>query len=74
MVCCPIYLMIGQYVVLLVSLVAFPNILIGAVAGADSDTPYCYDQLEGQFCFEERHACEVEQKNDLMADSVCYED
>ena len=44
------------------------------VVSADSHNEYCYDSENGgPFCFEDRHACEVEQKNDLMADSLCSE-
>ena len=40
----------------------------------DSDNVYCYDSENGgPQCFEDRHACETEQKNDVMADSWCSE-
>jgi hypothetical protein len=48
--------------------------MLTGVVSADSHNVYCYDsENEGPFCFEDRHACEVEQKNDLMADSLCSE-
>ena len=50
----------------------FATMLTGVVS-ADSQNVYCYDSdNRGPFCFEDRHACEVE-KNDLMADSLCSE-
>jgi hypothetical protein len=60
-------------ITLLTSLAIFTTMLTGVVS-ADSHNVYCYDsENEGPFCFEDRHACEVEQKNDLMADSLCSE-
>jgi hypothetical protein len=51
----------------------FATMLTGVVA-ADSHNEYCYDsENRGPFCFEDRHACETEQKNDIMADSWCSE-
>ncbi|MDW0120232.1 MAG: hypothetical protein QOK83_02915 [Nitrososphaeraceae archaeon] len=51
----------------------FATMLTGFVS-ADSHNVYCYDSENGgPFCFEDRHACEVEQKNDMMADSLCSE-
>ena len=51
----------------------FATMLTGFVS-ADSHNEYCYDSENGgPFCFEDRHACEIEQKNDLMADSWCSE-
>ncbi|HEX5921326.1 MAG TPA: hypothetical protein VFY55_06070 [Nitrososphaeraceae archaeon] len=51
----------------------FATMLTGVVS-ADSHNVYCYDSEKGgTFCFEDLHACEVEQKNDVMADSWCSE-
>ena len=51
----------------------FATMLTGVVS-ADSQNVYCYDsENRGPVCFENRHACEAEQKNDLMADSLCSE-
>jgi hypothetical protein len=48
--------------------------MLTGVVSADSHNKYCYESEDGgPFCFEDRHACEVEQKNDLMADSWCSE-
>ena len=57
--------------IILVNFVAiFASMLTGV--SADSDNVYCYDSEKGgTFCFESRHGCEIEQKNDLMADSWC---
>ena len=51
----------------------FATMLTGVVF-ADSHNEYCYESENGgPFCFEDRHACAVEQKNDVMADSWCSE-
>ena len=61
------------YIAFLPSVAIFATMLTGVVS-ADSYNVYCYDSENGgPFCFEDRHACEVEQKNDLMADSLCSE-
>ena len=61
-----------QYIALLVSLVSFANIPMGAVS-ASTDEVYCYDNDEGgPFCFETREACAIEHVHDLRADSQCY--
>ena len=61
------------YITLLTSVAIFATMLTGVVS-ADSRNVYCYDSENGgPFCYEDRHACEVEQKNDLMADNLCSE-
>jgi len=58
---------------LITSAAIFATMLTGVVS-ADSHNEYCYDsENRGPFCFEDRYACEIEQKNDLMADSWCSE-
>ena len=68
--------MIVQSIVLLISAVMLTNMLIGTVS-ADSHNRYCYDRdtedTQVQFCFKSPQACEIEQKNDLTADSECSE-
>ena len=68
--------MITQSIVLLISAVMLTNMLIGTVS-ADSHNRYCYDRdtedTQVQFCFKTLEACEIEQKNDLTADSQCHE-
>ena len=68
--------MIVQNIVLLISVVMLTNMLIGTVS-ADSHNRYCYDRdtedTQVQFCFKTPGACEIEQKNDLTADSQCSE-
>jgi hypothetical protein len=60
-------------IILLTFVAIFATMLTGVVS-ADSHNGYCYDSENGgPFCFEDRHACEVEQKNDVMADSWCSE-
>jgi hypothetical protein len=59
--------------ILITSAAIFATLLTGVVS-ADSHNVYCYESENGgPFCFEDRHACEIEQKNDLMADSWCSE-
>jgi hypothetical protein len=48
--------------------------MVTEVVSADSHNEHCYDSEDGgPFCFEDRDACEIEQKNDVMADSWCSE-
>lgn len=68
--------MIVQSIVLLISVVMLSNMLIGTVS-AESHNRYCYDRdtedTQVHFCFKSLEACEIEQKNDLTADSKCSE-
>lgn len=68
--------MIVQIILLLISAVILTNMLIGTVS-ADSHNRYCYDHdtedTQVLFCFKTLEVCEIEQKNDLMADSQCQE-
>ncbi|HYY85981.1 MAG TPA: hypothetical protein VE594_02635 [Nitrososphaeraceae archaeon] len=58
-------------ILLLIFITFFATTLTEGVS-ADSHKGFCYNSENGgTFCFEDRHACEVEQKNDLMADSWC---
>jgi hypothetical protein len=60
--------------IILPSFVAIFATMLTGVVSADSHNEYCYDSEKGgTFCFEDRHACETEQKNDVMADSWCSE-
>ena len=60
--------------IILATFVAIFATMLAGVVSADSHKEYCYDSENGgPFCFEDRHACEVEQKNDVMADSWCSE-
>jgi hypothetical protein len=60
--------------IILPTFVAIFATMLTGVVSADSHNEYCYDsENRGPFCFEDRHACEVEQKNDVMADSWCSE-
>jgi hypothetical protein len=44
-----------------------------AVSGS-TENIYCYDQnMETHFCFESREECEIKQKHDLEANTLCYE-
>lgn len=52
----------------------FATMLTGVVS-ADSHNVYCYDEeVEGYICFNTLKECKNEQKNDLTAESQCYED
>jgi hypothetical protein len=68
--------MIVQYNVLMISAAILLNMLFGVVS-ADSHNQYCYnndtEDTQVQFCFKSLEACEIEQKNDLSADSRCHE-
>ncbi|HJR84205.1 MAG TPA: hypothetical protein VJ772_02430 [Nitrososphaeraceae archaeon] len=68
--------MITQSIVMLISAVMLTNMIIGTVY-ADSHNRYCYDRdtedTQVQFCFKSLEACEIEQRNDLTADSQCRE-
>ncbi len=69
--CCPKMCMRALNITVLTSVVIFASMLTEVVY-ADSHSVYCYDSENGgPFCFEDLNACEVEQKNDLMADSLC---
>lgn len=71
--CCPKICMRVLNITVLTSMVICASMLTGVVS-ADSHNVYCYDSENGgPFCFEDLNACEVEQKNDLMADSQCSE-
>lgn len=60
--------------IILLNFVAIFATMLAGVVSADSHNVYCYDSEKGgTFCFGDRHACEAEQKNDLMADSWCFE-
>lgn len=60
--------------IILPTFVAIFATMVTGVVSADSHNEYCYESENGgPFCFEDRHTCETEQKNDLMADSWCSE-
>ena len=51
--------------------VAYAN---SSVVSGSTENIYCYDQdMETHFCFDSREECEIEQKNDLEANTLCYE-
>jgi len=59
-------------IILLASAVIFANMLTTTVSASISDD-YCFDQdLEDSLCYETQKKCEIERKNDLMAESKCY--
>jgi len=58
--------------ILLASSVIFANMLTATVSASISDD-YCFDhELEDSLCYETQKACEIERKNDLMAEGKCY--
>ncbi|HVE37539.1 MAG TPA: hypothetical protein VNA18_05025 [Nitrososphaeraceae archaeon] len=59
-------------IVLIISAAIFATVLTGIVS-ADKPNIHCYDEdMEGYICFETQKICEIEQKNDILADSKCY--
>lgn len=61
-------------IILLALLVIFASMLTATVSASLSDD-YCYDhELEDSLCYETQKACEIERKNDLMAEGKCYKD
>ncbi|HEU4467412.1 MAG TPA: hypothetical protein VFR61_00065 [Nitrososphaeraceae archaeon] len=47
--------------------------MLTATVSASSSDDYCYDhELEDSICHETQKSCEVERKNDLMAEGKCY--
>ncbi len=49
------------------------TIVLTGIVSAATPSIYCYDQdMEGFICFETKKVCENEQKNDLLAESKCY--
>jgi hypothetical protein len=61
-------------VLLITSAFIFSNMLIAtATVSASISDDYCFDHdLEDSLCYETKKACEIERKNDLMAESKCY--
>ena len=62
-----------QFILLttLMIVVAYAN---SSVVSGSTDNIYCYDQnMETHFCFETREECDIKQKNDLEANTLCYE-
>ena len=58
--------------ILIVSVVLLSNMLIATVSASISDD-HCFDHdLETSFCYESQKECEIERKNDLMAEGKCY--
>ena len=58
--------------ILLASAIIFVNMLTATVSTSISGD-YCFDHdLEDSLCYETKKACEKERKNDLMAESKCY--
>jgi len=59
-------------IILLTLSVIFASVLTAPVSASLSDD-YCYDhELEDSLCHETQKACEIERKNDLMAEGKCY--
>lgn len=58
----------------IILLTLFASMLTATVSASLSDD-YCYDhELEDSLCYETQKVCEIERKNDLMAEGKCYED
>jgi len=47
--------------------------MLTATVSASLSDDYCHDhELEDSLCYETQKACEIERKNDLMAEGKCY--
>lgn len=47
--------------------------MLTGIVSAGKPNTHCYDEeMEGYICFETQKVCEIEQKNDSLADSKCY--
>jgi hypothetical protein len=58
----------------LLTSVAILTFVLTGIVSADSHNDYCYDEdMEGFICFETLKVCEMEKKDDLTAESLCYE-
>ncbi|HEX7275456.1 MAG TPA: hypothetical protein VF248_07585 [Nitrososphaeraceae archaeon] len=58
--------------ILLASVVLLSNMLIATASASISDD-HCFDHdLETSFCYKSQKECEIERKNDLMAEGKCY--
>ena len=58
--------------ILLASVVLLSNMLTATVSASISDD-HCFDHdMEDSFCYETQKRCEIERKNDPMAESKCY--
>jgi hypothetical protein len=58
--------------ILLTSVVILSNILTVTVSASIPDD-HCFDHdLEDSFCYETQKKCEIEGKNDLIAEGKCY--
>lgn len=58
--------------ILLTTVVILSNILTATISASIPDD-HCFDHdLENSFCYETQKQCEMEQKNDLMAEGKCY--
>ena len=56
------------------AILVFGMLLIPDDAYTDVPNLYCYDEdMEGYICFDTLNSCEREQKDDVLAESECYE-
>jgi hypothetical protein len=47
--------------------------LMPSIVSAQSDKDYCYDEVgDGHPCFDTKKECRHDQKNDVIAESPCY--
>lgn len=59
-------------VILLTTVVVLSNILTATVSASIPDN-HCFDHdPENSFCYKTQKQCEMEQKNDRMAEGKCY--
>ncbi|HKQ20757.1 MAG TPA: hypothetical protein VJS91_01850 [Nitrososphaeraceae archaeon] len=58
--------------ILFTTLVILSTMLTATVSATISDD-HCFDHdLENSFCYKTQKECEIERKNDLMAEGKCY--
>lgn len=58
--------------ILLTTLLIFSNMLIAAGSPSISDD-HCFAQdWENSFCYKTKKECEIERKNDVIAEGKCY--
>jgi hypothetical protein len=56
------------FATIMILMFAMPSIVL-----ADSDKDYCYDRVgDGEPCFDTKKQCREDQKNDVIAESPCY--
>jgi len=68
------YKLMMSFIVFAILIVEMVNISFNiAWSDSDRDKDYCYDQVgDGHFYFDSKQKCRHEQKQDEIAESLCY--